>query len=71
MEDKRVTREEFRKAYRNAQEDFVKTCVEADDDGKGGLTTFMLGLQNATFASTMEKHLFGDEPIKEDTTIEE
>ena len=71
MGDKSVTREEFREAYKKAQDDFMKTMIEDEDTAKDKFGIVMMGLHNAAFASQIEKFLFGDEPTKEDTTIDE
>ena len=66
-----ITREQFYDAVSKAQDDFLDATVSKHDNVKGFMTVMLMGLQNSAFASLIEQYLFGDEPIKEDTTIEE
>ena len=71
MGNKSVTREQFDEAVKKANEDFVDMTLSKKETPEGAMTVLIMGLQNAAFATLIEKHLFGEEPIKEDTTIEE
>ena len=65
-----ITREQFQDAVTKSQDEFLDMTCEPNDGVKGMMTVFLMGLQNAAFASAIEKNLFGEEPIKEDTTID-
>jgi hypothetical protein len=68
--DKVFTREQFSDAVEKALDEF--TDITLDGDGiniEDAAKAFFLGLQNVVFSGLIEKHLFGEEPIKEDTTI--
>lgn len=66
-----VTREEFKDAVKKAQSEFVDMVTNKNETKDGFMTIMIMGLQNSAFASLIEKHLFGDEPTEEDTTIDE
>ena len=69
MSERKVTREEFNEAFAKASDEFLDISMGKNETPEGAMTVFLMGLQNVAFASLLEKHLFGEEPTEEDTTI--
>lgn len=63
-----ITKEDFNEAVGKAADEFTDISIEHADNITDSITVFMMGLQNVAFATLLEKHLFGEEPIKEDIT---
>lgn len=64
MEKIIITREDFRKAVIDANEEALKILSEKDDSEKAKTVNFLMGLQNVTFGSMIEHLLFKSDAVE-------
>lgn len=65
-----VTREEFREAVQNALDDTVDIITDTSPNIRGAFEALAMSMLHMAFADLIEKHLFGEEPIEEETEKE-